>query len=212
MQNLRGALSLVLALAVSPAVACGDDDGTPVDGSVTDARTTDATVTDAPTADAAASLEGVDDDDMELYRLINAYRVENGLPELPLSPSLSLVARTHVMDSRQNMPDQGECNLHSWSNEGSWGGCCYTSDHAEAQCMWDKPRELTAYPGNGYEISARGSGSAEGMLNLWKGSPGHNNVILNAGSWTQPWGAIGVAMDAGGYSHVWFGHEADPAL
>ena len=79
--------------------------------------------------------------------------------------------------------------------------------------MWDKPDELTVYTGNGYEISHGGSGtvSPTSALNGWKNSSGHNDVILNQGIWTTPWGAMGVGID-GSYAHVWFGHQADPAL
>ena len=63
------------------------------------------------------------------------------------------VAEAHVQDLSYNQPVGGQCNMHSWSDRGSWSGCCYTDDHAASQCMWDKPRELTRYPGNGFEIA-----------------------------------------------------------
>lgn len=149
----------------------------------------------------------------ELYELIMAYRAENDLPEIPLSPSLTAVAEAHVADlNDQPGTTDGECNLHSWSDQGSWTACCYTPDHAEAQCMWNKPRELSDYPGNGYEISAMSTFmTPSGALGLWQNSSGHNAVILNEGIWSDPWGAIGVGI-AGQYAHVWFGREADPAL
>ncbi|RDV36763.1 hypothetical protein DV096_16890 [Bradymonadaceae bacterium TMQ3] len=149
----------------------------------------------------------------ELYELIMAYRVENGLPEIPLSPSLSAVADAHVADLNEHPETtDGECNLHSWSDQGSWTACCYTPDHAEASCMWDKPRELSDYPGNGYEISAMSTSmTPESALLLWQESPDHNAVLLNEDDWSTAWGAIGVGI-AGQYAHIWFGHEADPAL
>lgn len=62
----------------------------------------------------------------------------------------------------------GECNLHSWSNNGYglWNGCCYTSNHAAASCMWDKPREISGgiFTGNGYENSASGTTTAAGKF------------------------------------------------
>ncbi len=150
-------------------------------------------------------------EEAELYRLINAYRAERGLPAIALSPSLTTVARAHVQDHIANAATLlvGGCNLHSWSNSGAWQGCCYTADHAQAACMWNKPRELTVYPGNGYEISVSGAFSAAEALSSWQGSPGHDNVIINQGGWTEPWRAIGVGI-GGGYAHVWFGNEADP--
>lgn len=154
-----------------------------------------------------------------LCEVINDYRVTQGLAKVPFSPGLFTVAAAHVGDLGAHPEiSAGECNLHSWS-EGSaeWSGCCYTPDHAKAQCMWDKPRELTAdwgaeqFKGNGYEIAESGAGSAEQALELWKGSPGHHDVILNADIWTSfsPWPAMGCAM-AGGYGVVWFGDQADP--
>jgi uncharacterized protein YkwD len=150
--------------------------------------------------------------EMELYNLIMDYRDELSLPQIPLSSSLSYVARQHVADLQENNPVTSICNLHSWSDNGNWTACCYTSDHAQAACMWNKPRELTDYSGNGYEIAYYSSGSATpaGALNGWKSSSGHNNVIINAGSWSMQWNAIGVGIK-GGYAVVWFGHEEDPA-
>ncbi len=148
----------------------------------------------------------------ELYNLIMNYRAELQLLEIPLSSSLSYVAQQHVNDLQENNPVTSTCNLHSWSDNGNWTACCYTSDHAQASCMWDKPRELTEYTGNGYEIAYYGQANATpaGALNIWKTSQGHNNVIINAGSWTTPWKAIGVGI-RGNYAVVWFGHEDDPA-
>ena len=38
--------------------------------------------------------------EIELAKHINDYRLQNGLPAIPLSPSLSLVANRHVRDWR----------------------------------------------------------------------------------------------------------------
>ena len=151
-------------------------------------------------------------DERELYNLIMSYRAELNLPDIPLSSSLSYVAQQHVADLQENNPTSSSCNLHSWSDNGSWSACCYTNDHTQASCMWNKPRELTDYNGNGYEIAYYSSTNATpaGALNSWKISPGHNNVIINAGNWTLQWKAIGVGIK-GRYAVVWFGHEDDPA-
>ena len=156
---------------------------------------------------------------MELCKLVNEYRKEKGLPEIPLSTALMTVASHHVEDLGAH-PEiaGGNCNLHSWSdNPPLWNGCCYTSDHAKAQCMWDKPREITAswganaYKGNGYEDAAAGSSSPAGALQQWKNSSAHNDVILNQGIWAakSPWPALGCGM-AGGYAVLWFGDTKDP--
>lgn len=164
-------------------------------------------------------LDYLTDEEKELATLINEYRVALGLEPFTISRSLTTVARAHVIDSNNYSPAQGvdqrgiKCNLHSWSINGSWSPVCYTSDHQYAQQMWDKPRELTSYTGNGYEISVGsygGSISPSKALDLWKGSSGHNNVIIGAGSWSTLT-IMGVGINEG-YAHVWFGKEPDPAL
>lgn len=149
-------------------------------------------------------------DEQRLYRLIMDYRSSEGLSPIPLSPNLSFVAKTHVRDLQAH-PPTGKCNFHSWSNNDPWSPCCYTGDHARAQCMWDKPRELTEYPGNGYEIASWNSGQStpETALSGWKGSPLHNAVIVNSGSWARiKWRAVGVGI-YGSFAVVWFGEELD---
>lgn len=149
----------------------------------------------------------------QIVALINAYRTENGKPAVPLSPSLCTVGQTHVIDLADNAPHQvGNCNLHSWSDQGPWVECCYTSDHANAACMWSKPGELTVYPGNGYENAYGGGGnvSPAQAVDGWKNSPGHNDVMLNQGIWVNyPWGAMGAGLYQG-YAVVWFGEQTDP--
>ena len=87
----------------------------------------------------------------ELYELIMAYRKRKNLPKIPLSPSLTYVAQTHSKDLAENRPDVGNCNAHSWSENGKWTSCCYTSDHSKASCMWEKPKELSNYKFPGFE-------------------------------------------------------------
>ncbi len=155
------------------------------------------------------------DEEKKLYNIIMEYRKENGLPIIPISTSLTFVAQTHVKDLVNNKPDIGNCNTHSWSSNGNWTACCYTPDHAQSGCMWSKPRELTSYKGNGYEIAC-GSNiccsdfimTADYALQSWKKSPGHNAVIINQGSWNDKWNAIGIGLNKG-FAVVWFGKEFD---
>ena len=158
------------------------------------------------------SLEGCSEVGVELIRLVNAYRNDNGLRDVPASPSLCTVASIHTRDLSENAPHANpDCNLHSWSDQGSWSACCYTADHAQGECMWRKPRELTVYPGSGYENAAGGVGSPAAALSGWQRSSGHNAVILNEGIWArQAWRAVGADV-FGGYAVLWFGSEADPA-
>lgn len=146
----------------------------------------------------------------ELYQLIMEYRKSYGLPEIPRSPALTQVARLHARDLEENHPDKGSCNLHSWSAHGTWSACCYTDDHSQASCMWNKPRELTRYKGNGFEIAHWSSGGVtpEKAIRGWQNSKGHNSVILNQGNWREKWNAIGIGMQ-GAYAVVWFGMQED---
>ena len=156
--------------------------------------------------------------EIELYKLIMAYRAEHGLPAIPMSVSLTAVAQTHARDVFMYYFEIPEgCNLHSWSAHGRWQKCDYYPDHRNAAGMWSKPKELTIYPGYGYEISnaftppTSGVCTPEGSLESWKNSPGHNAVIINQDIWTDyHWNAIGIGMYMGS-ACVWFGQEVDPA-
>lgn len=154
-----------------------------------------------------------------LCTIINNYRVANGLPTIPVSKALTAVAVAHTWDLHWNNPDApAGCNLHSWSNNPpanvTWSDCCYTSDHAQAACMWNKPAEITnnwtmSYNSYGYEISASGTDDPATCLSLWQGSMSHNNVILNQDIWaTHPWLAIGCSASLSSCS-VWFGENTD---
>lgn len=144
---------------------------------------------------------------------LNVYRGENGLPPIPASQSLCTVAATHVNDLMLNSPAASPaCNLHSWSDQGSWAACCYTPDHAQAECMWNKPRELTVYTGDGFENAAFGYNTAVEVMAGWRNSAAHNDVMLNRGIWSdRTWRAVGAAMVPGGYATLWFGSAVDPA-
>jgi hypothetical protein len=152
-----------------------------------------------------------------LYQLINQYRKENNLPAIPLSPALCFVAQTHAKDLMDNKVVKNNCNMHSWSNKGNWSSCCYTANHAQAACMWNKPRELTNYKGDGYEITfwiyksddPDYTATATEALNGWKKSEGHRNVIINKSTWQSlQWNAIGIGIYKN-YACVWFGTVTD---
>jgi len=159
------------------------------------------------------------DKECQLADLINQTRAENGLGAIEVGVSLTKIARLHVGDLTQYKPDEGsdsrgeECNLHSWSNHGGWTPVCYTDDHQYASLMWSKPRELTSYTGNGYEIahfSGLGATTASAIAS-WKGSSDHLDVILERGAFAgHPWKSMGVGI-GGNYACIWFGEIADPA-
>jgi uncharacterized protein YkwD len=152
-------------------------------------------------------------EERKLYLLLSQYRLQHRLPTVPLSVSLTHVAQTHVRDLNAQ-PPKGKCNLHSWSGQGSWSRCCYTPDHAQAQCMWNKPKELSQYTGSGFEISTGSSSNkmnAQRALKSWKSSRLHNDVMINQGSWVDTtWNAVGIGIYQG-YAVIWFGKENDPA-
>ena len=160
----------------------------------------------------------ISSDEIELYNQIMEYRKSKGLENIPLSNSLTIVAQTHCKDLVNNKPDlKNKCNAHSWSNKGEWSSCCYTSDHKEASCMWDKPKELTSYSGSGFEIAVGSSAPAfkdyvmtpDYAIRSWKKSFHHNNVIINNHIWKETkWNAIGVGIYKG-FATVWFGMEVD---
>jgi len=152
-------------------------------------------------------------EEQKLYNLMMDYRKSAGLPAIPLSAKLTMVAQTHARDLMDNykFDFNNKCNPHSWSKKGQWSACCYTSDHKQAKCMWDKPKEIADYPGNGYEIayySSQGATAVEGLAG-WKVSPGHNPLIVNQGMWAKvKWNAIGIGI-YGEYGIVWFGETED---
>ena len=73
--------------------------------------------------------------------MIMAYRKSRQLKPIPYSAKLTQVAQSHVRDLAAHFDyfNRGECNPHSWSDKGKWTACCYTDDHAKAECMWNKP-------------------------------------------------------------------------
>jgi len=151
-----------------------------------------------------------------LYRMITEYRRQKGLDSIPLSRNLTYVAKLHVQDLAENLPYNRRCNLHSWSDQGPWNPCCYTEDHEQAACMWEKPAEVSNYPGFGYEIAywtneqLNAVNFAKKALAGWKRSVPHNIVMVNQGRWRdKPWKAIGIGVYKG-YATVWFGEEEDP--
>jgi len=154
-------------------------------------------------------------EEKKLYDLIMDYRKSKKLKPIPFSSKLSKVAQAHVRDLAANFDydNKNLCNPHSWSNKGSWTACCYTADHKYAKCMWDKPREIGGYTGDGFEIayfSSAGATAADG-LEGWKKSAGHNPLLVNSGMWSKvDWKAIGLGVYQT-YAVVWFGEVADPS-
>lgn len=152
-------------------------------------------------------------EEQKLYKLIMEYRKSKNLPAIPFSAKLSQVAQVHVRDLAENydFDPKNKCNPHSWSKKGDWSSCCYTSDHKKASCMWDKPKEISGYAGQGFEIayySSNGANAQEG-IDGWIKSPAHNPLLINLETWKQvTWQAIGIGIYKE-YGVVWFGMVKD---
>ncbi|KAI9293452.1 hypothetical protein K502DRAFT_343168 [Neoconidiobolus thromboides FSU 785] len=144
----------------------------------------------------------------EVYKLLVKAR---GGKEVKYSPNLAKVAQLHAEDlnSHHNIK-QKYCNMHSWYTTGDTN-CCYTEDHGQAKCMWEKPKQFSNYQSNGYEVAYFGKGYGIGPKSVIDGflnSKGHRVVILNEGDWKKEWNACGVGHK-GGYTTIWFGHDED---
>ncbi|MEA5496002.1 CAP domain-containing protein [Limnoraphis robusta] len=157
---------------------------------------------------APSSLDGMEPEELQLYNLVNEYRIENNLSPIPASKALTTVANRHVLDLAENIGTL----THAWSD------APYSGDDPNTWSnMWTAPQRFnTGYPGNGYENAAGYSGfntstlTAEDAFDLWKNSPGHNAVILNQEQWAnREWNALGVGLYQG-YGVIWFGEEVDP--
>jgi hypothetical protein len=150
--------------------------------------------------------------EVELYNKINDYRKLYGLPPIPLSRSLSYVAKTHVRDLFYNRPDQGACNFHSWSDKGKWKPFCYPRDEKKNSSVWDKPKEITPYKSKGYEIVywENNPVNIDSVLPFWKSIDYFNSFLIYTGKWEgKKWLAIGVGIYEN-YAAVWFGEIPDP--
>ena len=165
----------------------------------------------------AMSQKGVPDDfcltedEYRLYELINAHRMINGLKEIPLSASLSFVARTHVIDLYTNHPDTSICALNSWSDKGEWTPCCHNKYVPQEECIRNKPKELTNYTGEGYELTYAEmfNTNADTVFRFWKKIDVANEFLLNEGPWEKKsWRAIGVGIYKS-YAVIWMGQRTD---
>jgi hypothetical protein len=134
------------------------------------------------------------------------------LPEISLSPQLTVVAYLHAQDLAQRQPQQKFGTLHSWSEDERWTGGAYRADDMTTwRIMWDKPRELTGYPAEGFEICAAQAKDLQQAFQAWINSRLHHDVILNRGVWAEPrwqWQAVG-AVYYQGYACGWFGNRRD---
>jgi len=145
----------------------------------------------------------ISSDEKALMIAINNYRKRKGLKPIPFSNAMTIVAQKHVKE----LNDELKNLTHSWVD------CKYKNSNPKSyRCMWDKPKELTNYPSNGYECAFGkwgGTFTPQEVLNNWKKSPGHNNIIINKKIWSKTdWNAMGVAI-YGNYAVLWLGEDVD---
>lgn len=153
----------------------------------------------------------MNDDEIRLAELINKFRIENKMPVVPLSSSLTLVAKTHAFDLQTNNPDTSICSTASWSNKGNWKSCCFNPYVLREECMWDKPKELTSYVYRGYELSHFEERiiQVDSLFALWKSAEEAADMLLTKGAYhDKKWEAMGLAIGEN-YASVWFGQRSD---
>jgi len=147
--------------------------------------------------------DGLEPKEATLYEMINAYRAEFGLPKIPFSPSLTMLANRHVRDLEENV---------GFSVRG-WSDCSYNPHNpATLACIQQAPQRLgTAYPGAAFELTyATGYKVVpEAALHNWQQMSHTRNILLSPGNAAGPWAALGVGIHKG-YAVVWLGNYRDP--
>lgn len=146
-----------------------------------------------------------------LYRKINDYRASKGMQVIPVSRSLSYVAKMHVIDLYENHPDTSYCNLNSWSDKGPWQACCHSKQKPVPECILDKPKELTSYPGQAHEVCYFDSHliQVDTVMNFWIKVEQARDILINNRKWSMfTWQAMGVGIYKQ-YACVWLGEAID---
>jgi hypothetical protein len=159
-----------------------------------------------------AQIRGSSPDAWKLVDLINDHRRDHGLSAIPLSPRLTTVAYLHAKDLAERRPHETHGNLHSWSDDARWKGGAYRSDDKRTwPVMWEKPKEITGYLADGFEICAAQAKDLADAFGLWTQSRLHHDVILNRGVWADArwqWKALGAVFYRG-FACAWFGNLPD---
>lgn len=153
----------------------------------------------------------ISEGEYKLYNLINDYRKAMNLDPVPLSRSLSYVAKQHALDLVANRPDTNTCNFHSWSDKGNWTACCFEKEIKDRSCMINKPGEITKYPGVAYEIVywENKEATADRAFDQWQETTAARSLITNFKEWEgYTWNALGVGIYQG-FAIAWFGELPD---
>jgi hypothetical protein len=150
-------------------------------------------------------------DEYRLYSLINESRAKKGLAVIPISKSLSYVAKIHARDLFHNNPDTSFCSLNSWSDQGPWTDCCHSKYTPNPTCIVNKPSELTKYPGEGHELCFWDSETLnpDTVMKFWLSVDAAREIFMNEKKWGYfNWKAMGVGMYKG-YVCLWLGEMLD---
>jgi hypothetical protein len=153
----------------------------------------------------------INPEEFKLFNAVNDYRKSQNLPLIPLSKSLSYIAKLHIKDLITNLPDTAGCGFHSWSDKGPWKPCCFKRENKDKYCILSKPKELTNYPGIAHEVVFWESreASAEKAIKQWKETSAARFMLTNFREWEKfRWNAMGVGIE-GGFAILWLGEEPD---
>ncbi len=156
----------------------------------------------------------ISENDKALFEKINTYRESQGFKALKLSRALCYVANTHVKDLYFNNPDRRGCSMHSWSDKGRWKPMCFRSFDPNYKGMTAKPKELTYYRTDAYEMIyfSNINASAEEILKQWTELETSKAMLHQEGKWKKyNWSSIGVSTFKG-YTAVWLGVGNDTGL
>jgi len=147
----------------------------------------------------------------KLYSLVNAYRAKLALDAIPLSKSLSYVAKVHAADLSKNFTTNDDCNMHSWSDKGQWKAFCFPADQNRRSDVKDKAREIANYPGKAWEITYWENEKIDVafVLEFWNSIPYTASMIGNTGKWAnKTWQSMGIGIQDG-YVLLWLGEKVD---
>ncbi len=158
----------------------------------------------------------VDENGYAIYEAINNYRQKLALDPIPLSASLSYLAKLHVGDLAANFDMKNawksDCGMKSWSDKGHWKAFCYPKDQSKKRDIKDKAKELTPYRGKAWEILYWENDWApdpDKVLQFWLEIPQSADMLSNTGKYaSKNWLSIGVAS-ADGYISVFLGRIKD---
>ena len=151
-------------------------------------------------------------EESKFLRSITQYRISLNLTAVPLSKSLTTVAKIHLNDLENNPPSI-ECSNNSWSSKGKWTPCCYTDNLVSKECMYYKAKELTDYKDNAFELvyfeHESNVSIPEKALKRWKLLPETNDMLIGQNDWKNIiWKAMGIAIGKR-YAILWLGAEKD---